>query len=47
MGDADAAWRASLAAVTIGDLMGGARTALDPRQATASREWLAVKVRHR
>jgi len=47
MGDADAAWRASLAAVTIGDLMRGARTALDPRQATASREWLAVKVRHR
>lgn len=45
MAEADAAWRASLEAVTIGDLMRGAR--IDPRQVTASEQWLAVKVRRR
>lgn len=47
MADADAAWRGSLEAVTIGDLMRNARTAIDPRQVTATNEWLEVKVRHR
>ena len=47
MADADAAWRASLGAVTIGQLIRGARSAIDPRQVAASKEWLAVKVRSR
>ena len=47
MADADAAWRASLDAVTIGDLMRSAQTAIDPRQVAATNQWLAVKVRRR
>jgi len=47
MAEADAAWRSSLAATTIGDLMRAAAPVIDPRQVAASREWLAVKVRRR
>jgi Rrf2 family protein len=44
---ADSAWRASLAAVTIGELIRGTDGAIDPRQARASAQWLAVNVRRR
>ena len=47
MAAADAAWRASLASTTIGDLSGAARPVIDPRQVAASSEWLKLKVRRR
>ena len=47
MYEADRAWRESLAATTIGQLIRASRPVIDRRQVAASKEWLAVKVRHR